>query len=515
MSKWHGYLDTLSSVIKIILFASTLIVIGQFITNDAFRSLYVISDPLVITIGEALLRVAQFILWYSPLLFLMRLVVSKNRAYDNIVLAFIGYITFVVFSIFFGAGRMDLGAYRSILGISVTNSRLALMANRVNEPIFTGIIGALVIVFIVRFVSSRVKTMHTIGLFGNVDVEYRSYIYVIVLSALASFGVSLIWPWLYACLIGVMNFIASDLNNPINLYLYGISDRVTSLLGFTHMFRQPFWYDSYGGSISTIAGQAITGDVSMFTYGIGENLVTPNVGKLITPYYVLNIFILPAALIALYRVNSDILDKRRNRFAVFILIVLSLMGGTVLPFELFLLFLSPTMFIFHLLTFGALFGIMNSLHIVLGFVGNGATVTALPGNILEFITYLSNYRYRTVCIAIAVVGIIAAVLYYTVFTIYFKRLNIDSFGANCKPVANQIVAAFGGVGNLKHVNASLTHISVQVFDPNGIDLYQLKKVGATKVIEKRSGYAIFFGGDSFMIKRCIDAIVSASIRSVE
>ena len=515
MSKWQGYLDTLSSVIKVIFFMSVMVVIGQIICNDAFRSLYVISDSTAIMVGESLLRIGQFLLWYSPLLFLMRLVVSKNRAYDNIMLAFIGYITFVVFSIYFGAGRMGLNAYRPILGITVSTSRLSLMANKVNEPIFTGIIGAIATVFVVRFVSNRVKNMHTIGLLGNVDIEFRSYIYVIVLSILASLLVSLAWPWFFSVIMGILNFIRSDLNNPVNLYIYGMMDRIMNLLGLTATMRTPFWYDTMGGSISTIAGQTVAGDVNMFAYSYAENLTNAGVGRLITPYYVFNIFVLPVTLIALYRVNSDILEKKRNRFMVFFMMLISIMGGGMFPFELLLLFLSPSLFIFHILSFGALFGILNSFHINLGFIANNATITAIPGNILEYITYLSNYRYRSACVGVAIVGIVVALLYYAVFTIYFKKLNVDSFGANCKPVAKAIVKAFGGVGNLKYVNASLAHISVQVFDPNAIDLYQLKKVGATKVVEKRSGYTIFFGGKSFMIKRCIDAIINASVRTVE
>lgn len=515
MSRWQGYLDTLFSVLKVITFACVLVIIGQIISNDAFNSLYRIDQPIALMFGESFLRIAQFILSYAPLLFMLRLVVIKNKSYNNMILALLGYITFVVFTIYFASGQLDYNAYGSILGISISNSSVNGLANQVNYPLITGLIGPLSIVVVVRFVSNRMRRSSTVGLFGTVDNEFKAYFLTIFFSIIASFIVCLVWPYIYEFIMNIKAFIASDLNNPINLYLYGVMERLSSILFIPSLFKTDFWYNSLGGSVSTIAGQSISGDVNMFTYAINENTALVNAGRLITPYYIINMFAIPAALIAMYRINSDILEKRKSRLIYLLLMAVSLMGGLVLPFEIFLLLLSPVLFIAHLLLFGALFGILNSFSLTLGFVGSNSTVLALPGNIIEFVIYASSYRFFETCIILVAVGVVVALLYYFIVTIYFKKLNTQTFGSAQQPLAKQLVKAFGGVNNLKYVNADLMHVTIQVFDPNEIDIQLLKAAGAQRVLEKRSGYMIFFGGKSFMLKRCIDELINASVRTVK
>lgn len=514
MRRWHQLYEPLSLIVKLVAFGCALTVIGQIITNPAFYSLYVIESPLALMFGEGFLRIGQFLIVYAPLFMMFRLVISKNQAYRNISMGLVGYITFVVFSIFFSMNRLDSTAYSATLGISISNSGIAEFANRVNYPLISGIFGPIIMVLIVRFVSKRLRNTSSIGLFGNIDPDLRGLVYTVILSILGSFAFSFVWTYAYQFLQSIITFIASDLNNPVNLMSYGLLDRIGSLFSINTLVRTPFWFNNAGGSISTIAGQAINGDVNIFSAVIADNLTISYAGRLITPYYVMNLVGIPIALIALYRVNSDKLERRRTLFLVGLCFLLSIFGGGILPFELFLLIVSPVLYLFHLLMMAALFGILNSFGITLGFVAS-STITSVPGNIIEFIIYLANHRYRYICVAIIAIGLVVGLIYYGVITFYFKKRDIKTFGAELQPLSKAIVEAFGGVENLKFVNASLTQCTVAVYDNTIIDPYALRRFGVTRIFEKRSGYGISLGANSYLVKKLIEAQIAAKIRHVE
>ena len=513
MRKWHNLYEPLSLIVKLVAFGCALTVIGQIITNPAFYSLYVIDSPIALMFGEGFLRIGQFLIIYSPLFMLFRLVISKNQAYRNISMGLVGYITFVVFSIFFSMNKLDSSAYNATLGISISNSTIAEFANRVNYPLISGIFGPIIIIVIVRFVSKRLRNTTSIGLFGNVDPDLRGLVYTVVLSIIASFAFSFVWTYAYEFLQSMITFVASDLNNPINLMSYGLLDRIGSLFSLSSLIRAPFWFGNAGGSITTIAGQAISGDVSIFSAVIADNLTISYAGRLITPYYVMNLIVIPISLIALYRINSDKMERKRTLFLLGVCMLLSVFGGGILPFELFLLIVSPFLYLFHLLMMAALFGILNTVGITLGFVGT-STITSIPGNIVEFVIYLANYRYRFTCIAILGVGLIVGIIYFAVISYYFKRRDIKTFGAELLPLAKGIISAFGGVENFKFVNASLTQCTVAVYDNTIIDPYALRKYGVNRIFEKRSGYGILLGANSYLVKKIIDAQIAAKIRNV-
>ena len=74
---------------------------------------------------------------------------------------------------------------------------------------------------------------------------------------------------------------------------------------------------------------------------------------------------------------------RRIRLFFLLAILVSLVTGTLLPLELYLLILTPLLFVFHLVVTGALFGIFQSMSVTLGFSYTGSTVTAMP-EVMEF-----------------------------------------------------------------------------------------------------------------------------------
>ena len=97
-------------------------------------------------------------------------------------------------------------------------------------------------------------------------------------------------------------------------------------------------------------------------------------------------------LIGFYTIFTDKMEKRRIRLFFLLAILVSLVTGTLLPLELYLLILTPLLFVFHLVVTGALFGIFQSMSVTLGFSYTGSTVTAMPGTLFDFMLYVRNPR---------------------------------------------------------------------------------------------------------------------------
>ena len=174
----------------------------------------------------------------------------------------------------------------------------------------------------------------------------------------------------------VINFIALDTTNPINLVIYGIFDRLLSVCNLGTIIKTPFWYGTSGGSWVSIAGANVTGDVNIWTSQIEIGQVANMSGRFITPYYVLNIFAIPAMLWAFFSMQTDRLERSKLFLFYLFTTIISLFCGTILPVELVLLTLCPLLFFFHIACTGLMYGIFQAMHVSLGFRYTGFSTTA-------------------------------------------------------------------------------------------------------------------------------------------
>ncbi len=126
----------------------------------------------------------------------------------------------------------------------------------------------------------------------------------------------------------IFEFIATDITNPMNLFVYGVMDRLLADLNLGALMRTLFWYGEQGGTWINNLGVNYMGDVGIWTAQM-NSLITPSgVGRLITPYYVLNLFAVPGMLIGFYTIFTDKMEKRRIRLFFLLAILVSLVTGT-------------------------------------------------------------------------------------------------------------------------------------------------------------------------------------------
>ena len=169
MKKWYSFLEVLSFPLKMLFIAIICYGIGNILTSPTYEWLFVIKNEYIILCAEALMRISQFFIVYFPIMCLFRLVSRRINGFTTIITGIIGYVTFLVFTIYFQMTTMPSYAYASILGISVTSSNIAAIANSVKYPIQTGLIGVIVVTVFTRIAYKQSRKRLVNGFFSFID----------------------------------------------------------------------------------------------------------------------------------------------------------------------------------------------------------------------------------------------------------------------------------------------------------------------------------------------------------
>lgn len=506
MKKWRGLFEIVRFPIEVLFVAFLLSGVGNLLTNNIFGISYLINNDYVSMFAEVLMKGSQFVIVNFPLLFLIKLVARKNGSSVTIISAIIGYVTFLCTTMLVAKSDMTSTAYSSILGLSLSKSTIASYSGTTRYPLQTGLLGIAVIAFGTLLIFNKTKNKNEYGLFSFISKETACVLNVFAYSGIVGILFAIGWPYIMAVVDKLVSFISVDTTNPVNLTLYGILDGLFSTLNLGTLIRQPFWFSSNGGSSIGITGVVATGDVSVWAAQIASGTITGQAGRFITPYYILNIFAIPGMIWGMFSLETNPLKKNRVRVVCIIATIVSMISGTLLPVELMLLFLAPLLYIGHLACMGILFGTLQALHLYLGFNSTEvSTMTALPGTLPELITYVTNSQLRTTILWLMVVGAVMMLLYFFMTRMYFESFAIDLFRTGDKErLVKGVLKALGNLENIKGIESDCFLLSVAIYDANKIDIARLKKLGASKVVETATGYDIYLGSTSTIVRKGIE-----------
>ncbi|MBQ2688900.1 MAG: hypothetical protein IJG05_02360 [Solobacterium sp.] len=516
MRNWHSLYEILKFPIGVLLFATFLTGIGNLLTNTAFDSLFVIENTYVLRTAEALQRTGAFLIVNFPVLFLLSMVARRNNSSTTVLSAMAGYVSFALFTMYFSRSDLPSWAYSSLLGISATSTKIREMMNGVYYPLQTGLIGAMGIMPITQWCWHRSRVRNDYGMFSYISKEVSAVISTVFFSALYGALLASVWSFLVLGVQYMIRFIAQDTTNPVKLAAYGILDRGLSVLNLGTYIRAPFWYSASGGTWVTMAGASVAGDVNIWRTQAAASSLGGATGRFITPYYILNIFAIPGMMWANYTLQTDPVEKRRYRLYYILMILMSVLLGTLLPVELILLFLSPLLFGMHLAYTGLLFGALQAMHTYLGFnYGLSGTMAVNPGTLVELLTYLHYPSLTPTIIRMAVVGLVTFAAYFFMTRLYYKRLAIDIFRTDAlERIVNNVIDAVGGIDNIKMTNSSPFRLALTLFDPGKMSASKIRKIAAVRIYETKAGYEITFGSASTMIRQGIDAKMRSYVREI-
>lgn len=195
-------------------------------------------------------------------------------------------------------------------------------------------------------------------------------------------------------------------------------------------------------------------------------------------------FGLPAAGLAMIKCSKD---KNRKKVKALIVagVAASILTGITEPLEFTFMFISPILFIFHVVMYGLGFMLTDIL---------GVAVGGVQAGLIDFTVFGLLRGTDTKWYFIILIGIVMALIYYFGFKYLIRKYNImtpgiedddsdvestltESKGATT--LAKTIVDALGGKNNIVSVENCMTRLRVVVDKSELINENILKQTGAS------------------------------------
>ncbi|MED5049930.1 PTS transporter subunit EIIC [Bacillus siamensis] len=255
--------------------------------------------------------------------------------------------------------------------------------------------------------------------------------------------------------------------------IYGIFNRLLIPFGLHHVLNNIFWFQ-----FGDFHGK--TGDLARFF------AKDPTAGTYMTGFFPIMMFGLPAACLAMIAAAKP--SKRKATAGMMIgLALTAFITGITEPIEFAFMFLSPLLYGVHALLTGFSLFIVNILGIRSGFSFSAGAID-----------YLISYGIAEKPLLLLVVGLCYAVIYFAVFYVLIKSLNLKTPGREDDEEEEEEVLSedtagsveehamlkgLGGRQNLETIDHCATRLRLTVQDTSLINETALKKAGAKGVIK--------------------------------
>ena len=516
MKRWNSFIEILKFPLMILIIAVFLRGVSSTLLSPNLARTIIFQQDFIYIVAEVINYFSEIIIVNFPLIVLLVYLTKQNNSAAAAGIGFLAYILFNTLTMFFAPQTLPATAYGSLFGMQIDARLLHISGYEIQMPLQTGIVGPLLIGLISRFHFKRSRSRSAYGFLPFIDQDTWAYISTLISTAIVAVVVAFTWGHIINGLQTIFLFIAQDISNPVNVFLYGILDRLLAIANLSELIRVPFWYGELGGSWMNPAGQVFFGDVAVWTAQSTEGIFGMGSGRFITPYYVINLFAFPAIAIVIYKKFTDKLERRRYLLFLVFAIVFFIISGNMLPIEILLLFIAPLFFVFHILITGILFAIMQAIPVHIGYNYAGSVVAASPGGIFDLLAFIRDPIIQRYLFLVIVIGIFVFVLYFLFGWFYYSYGALDMLKTGLKEKrVSMFLDSVGGIKNIRSINSSPSKIIVQVHDSLLLDFSRISASGAYKIIETRAGYSIFYGPSSTIIKKEINKMLIEREKALE
>jgi PTS system glucose-specific IIC component len=371
------------------------------------------------------------------------------------------------------------------------------------QSIETGVFGGIVVGSIAGWLFNkyyRIQLPPYLGFFaGKRFVPIATALACIV----AGVALSIVWPPIGRAIDAFSRWAAAG-NPGAAFALYGVVERALLPFGLHHIWNVPFFFE-VGQYLDPTTGTVIRGEIHRYTAG------DPTAGNM-AGGYLFKMWGLPAAAIAIW--HSARPENRAKVGGIMISAALtSFLTGITEPIEFSFLFVAPLLYALH----AVLAGVAYFTCITLG-IKHGMTFSH------GFIDFVVLFNRSTHGLWFFVLGPLWALMYYGLFRYVIRRFDLKTPGrevdvdadagagapAAAGGLAGELVAAFGGRGNIQSLDACITRLRVQLVDPERANPDRLKALGAAGVVRYSNNLQAIFGTRSENLKSDIEAYLRAA-----
>lgn len=255
------------------------------------------------------------------------------------------------------------------------------------------------------------------------------------------------------------------------LFIYGVLNRLLIVTGLHHILNNLAWF-----LIGDFNG--VTGDLKRFFAG------DPAAGMFMAGFFPVMMFGLPAACLAMYHTAKA--ERRAATGGLLLSMALtSFLTGVTEPIEFTFMFLAPLLYAVHAVLTGLSMVTMHLLNSKLGF-----------GFSAGLFDYVLNFKLATNPWLLLPVGAVYFALYYGLFRYCIVRFNLKTPGRELDEEVTEItefkggndqadgfIAALGGAGNLRSVDACTTRLRLMVANRDQVDEAALRGLGSRGVVK--------------------------------
>ncbi|WP_028866098.1 PTS glucose transporter subunit IIBC [Psychromonas aquimarina] len=307
---------------------------------------------------------------------------------------------------------------------------------------------------------------------------------------------AVIWPPIGSGIAAFSDWAAHQ-NPTVAFGIYGVVERSLIPFGLHHIWNVPFFFEA--GSCTSATGEQLNGILTCYLSADDATRAAGNGFGQLAGGYMFKMFGLPAAAIAI--AHSAKPENRAKVMGIMASAALtSFLTGITEPIEFAFLFVAPVLYAMHALLAGSAFVVTNMLGMVHG--------TSFSHGLIDFLVLSANSQKL---IYFIVIGIIYAAVYYTLFRVVIKALDLKTPGREDEDLEEEValdntemsillVAAFGGKANIENLDACITRLRISVNDIALVDKAELKKLGAAGVVISGNGVQAIFGTKSDNLK---------------
>ena len=373
----------------------------------------------------------------------------------------------------------------------------------------------------------KIELPAVLGFFGGTRFVpiISAVVYLIV--GIAMFYV---WPIVQSGIYKVGDIVLSS--GYAGTWVYGFMERLLIPFGLHHVFYLPFWQTAVGGT-AVVGGQLIEGAQNIFfaelaTPGIEHFSVSAT--RFMSGKFPLMIFGLPGAALAMYRCAKP--EKRKVVGGLLLSAALtSMVTGITEPIEFTFLFVAPVLYGIHCVFAGLAYMLMHIFNVGVGMTFSGGFIDLFLFGILQG-------NAKTSWVWIIVVGIAYFIVYYLLFSLLIKKLDLKTPGRddseevklykrsdveakknasnNNDELSEMITRGLGGKKNISDVDCCATRLRCTVYKSELVNDSILKQTGASGVVHKGQGVQIIYGPKVTVIKSNLeDYLVTAPDEEVK
>ncbi|MEZ1957705.1 glucose-specific PTS transporter subunit IIBC [Staphylococcus aureus] len=479
--------------------AGLLLAIGTAIQGEALQHyLPFIQNGGVQNVAKLMTAAGSIIFENLPMIFALGVAIGLAGG-DGVaaIAAFVGYIIM----------NKTMGDFLQVTPKNVTDPASGYASILGIPTLQTGVFGGIIIGTLAAWCYNKFYNINLPSYLGFFAGKRFVPIMMATTSFILAFPMALIWPTIQSGLNAFSTGLL-DSNTGVAVFLFGFIKRLLIPFGLHHIFHAPFWFEF--GSWKNAAGEIIHGDQRIFIEQIREGAHL-TAGKFMQGEFPVMMFGLPAAALAIYHTA-----KPENKKVVAGLMgsaaLTSFLTGITEPLEFSFLFVAPLLFFIHAVLDGLSFLTLYLLDVHLGYTFSGG-----------FIDYvlLGVLPNKTQWWLVIPVGLVYAVIYYFVFRFLIVKLKYKTPGredkqsqavtASATELPYAVLEAMGGKANIKHLDACITRLRVEVNDKSKVDVPGLKDLGASGVLEVGNNMQAIFGPKSDQIKHEMQQIMNGQV----